>query len=155
MSEFFEAVWKHSPGLAVGLLIIYSLALTCFAIYKLIISIYFDAKKDYLTKLSTYCENISEIVAKIAIAGAYPAILIKQFWEYYYGKLILVEDEALEGAMVELGDVLQVIDEENYQEWRAELEAGALAVSGACRDLMKKTWMLSIVPWKDLQRRRK
>jgi hypothetical protein len=88
LADFFD----HFPRLAVAALIAYSMVVTCFAGYKLLISIYSQAKKDHLTKLSSYCEHISDVVAQIAIAEAYHPELIEEFWRYYYGKLILVED---------------------------------------------------------------
>jgi hypothetical protein len=155
LEELFKTVSDQSPKFAIVLLILYSFFLTCFALYKLIASIYFEAKKDYLTKLSSYCESVSDIVARIAIADDYPSNLIKEFWAYYFGKLILVEDFPLEAAMVDLGKVLKNTNKDNFDKKRKKLEKGALAVSGACRDLMKMTWKLSISPWSDFRARQR
>jgi len=135
------------PHFAIALFGAYIIALT----YQQISSIYREAKRDYLTRLVSYCENISEIVARIATAEKYPASLIEDFWAYYHGKLVLVEDENLESAMIDYGILLRQINEQNFMN-RRSLENPALKVSGACRDLMKKAWRSSITPWKDLQK---
>jgi len=155
MPELIKTLFDQSPKVAIALLCVYSFLLTCFALYKLIVSIFFEAKKDYLTKLSSYCESVSDIVARIAIADDYPATLIKEFWAYYFGKLILVEDFPLEEAMVNFGEVIKQTNKDNFDKQRKVLEEHALAVSGACRDLMKMTWKLSIRPWSDFRARQR
>ena len=137
--------------MAIAVLILYGVGVT----YKLITSIYFDAKKDYLTKLLCYCESISNIVAGIAVAETYQTELIKEFWKYYYGKLILVEDKKLEKEMVAFGEVLERTNEKNFEERRVKLRSGALAVSGACRDLIRLSWRSSIVRGRDLESKQK
>ena len=48
---------------------------------------------------------VEMLVASRDFADAQPTI--DQFWELYYGKLVLVEDEAVESAMVTAGQVLK------------------------------------------------
>jgi hypothetical protein len=151
MAEVFTPLFDKFPTLALVLLILYSFGLTCFTVYKLIYSIYFEAKKDYVAKLSSYCEHISDTVAKIATADAYPKRLISVFWEYYWGKLVLVESRELAEAMVDFGEILEKTNKKNFNSRRMMLKNSALTVSGECRDLITMTWKLSITPWKDLQ----
>ena len=56
--------------------------------------------------------------------------------------------------MVAYKDVLVTINPSNYSERKLKLEQPAYAISGACRDLIKKSWELSIAPWSDLQSQR-
>lgn len=48
--------------------------------------------------------------------GLMPEMRAK-FWEFYWGKLLIVEDADLEAAMIQLGDVLEM---EKEEERRAE-----------------------------------
>jgi hypothetical protein len=138
-----DELYKNFPVVAIAVLLLYGVGVT----YKLFTSIYFDAKKDYLTKLLRYCESISEIVSKIAIAKSYPTELIEEFWKYYYGKLILVENKELEKQMVALAKILRRTDKKNFETQRIELKSSALSVSGACRELIKSSWRSWFVPW--------
>ena len=56
--------------------------------------------------------------------------------------------------MVAYKEVLETVNPSNYSERKLLLERPAYAISGACRDLIKKSWDLSITPWSDLQRER-
>jgi hypothetical protein len=91
------------------------------------------------------------VTGSIAASDVYPKEQINRFWVYYYGKLILVEDINLERKMVDLGSVLKMTSEQNFEDQRDEIRGLVLAVSGACRDLLKNSWQLAIAPWRDLQ----
>lgn len=56
--------------------------------------------------------------------------------------------------MVAYKEVLETVNPSNYSERKLQLERPAYAISGACRELIKKSWDLSIAPWSDLQRER-
>jgi hypothetical protein len=51
-------------------------------------------------------------------------------------------------------DVLETINPSNYSERKLQLQRPAYEISGACRDLIKQSWDLSIAPWSDLQKER-
>jgi len=144
------------PQYTLILIAIYAMATTLVAGYRWIYSAIYEAKKDYLAKLVTYSEDVSETVAKIATSTSYPREEIGKFWAYYYGKLILVEDDILERKMIAFGVVLETVTEDHYgtrtEQDVEKIKDAALDVSGACRDLIKKSWRLSIIPWQDLQK---
>jgi hypothetical protein len=56
--------------------------------------------------------------------------------------------------MVAYKKVLETISPSNYAERKLQLQRPAYEISGACRDLIKKSWELSIAPWSDLQSQR-
>jgi hypothetical protein len=142
------------PTATLCLIIAYVAVTAVVAAYRWFYSAYSEAKKDYLQKLALYCEDVSDLVGQIAASNDYPKEKIEKFWTYYYGKLILVEDENMETVMVSLGSVLEDTTPQNYAEQREDIEDAVLAVSGACRDLIKGTWNLAIAPWRDLQAKR-
>ena len=150
ITKFIET----NPQITLSVMIIYVAATAVVAAVRWLHSAYFEAKKDYLIKLAAYCEDVSDIGGRIAGSNYYPNEQIEKFWVYYYGKLVLVEDEKLETVMVNLGNILVKTTQQNYAEQRADIEGAVLAVSGACRDLVKRSWRLAIVPWKDLQAKR-
>jgi hypothetical protein len=141
------------PGYTLALTLAYVTATLVIGGYRAFYSAFLEAKKDYLAKLAAYCEEVSDTVAQIVASDEYPKQHINKFWAYYYGKLILVEDENLENKMVDLGTVLEKTTEQSFRDRRKEIANAVLEVSGACRDLLKKSWKLAIVPWRDLQRK--
>jgi hypothetical protein len=54
--------------------------------------------------------------------------------------------------MVKLGKILKATTKDNFAAQRETLQTRALQVSGACRDLIRKSWKLSIRPWSELQK---
>jgi hypothetical protein len=139
----WETAAKQAPT---AILVIYSAVITIAYFYKA----YYEAKKPYLSAVFAYCEDVSDIVARIRSSEEFPRDKVQSFWAYYYGKLVLVEDENLAGTMVAYGNVLRDITPENFLKEKEKLHNPALAVSGACRELIKATWKLSIVPWAEI-----
>ena len=54
--------------------------------------------------------------------------------------------------MVQYRNILVNVTPENFATEKEKLHNAALGISGACRDLIKATWQLSIVPWADVQK---
>ena len=150
--DFWEGVVKKYPRYTIIVLIAYGVGVTLVSAYTFVRSSYLEAKKPYLSAIFTYCEGISDTVARIARSGEYPNKQVEDFWSYYLGKLILVEDKNLEGKMIAFGAKLDSINPSNYATEKDQLRRLALGVSGACRDLIKDSWSLSITPWDDLRK---
>jgi hypothetical protein len=145
-----DTLIKQLPDYAVVIVLIYGAVIAIAYFYKA----YYEAKKPYLTAVFTYCQDISEIVARIRSSDEFPGAEIQKFWAYYYGRLVIVEDENLAGKMVQYGKILLAITPENFSKEKEKLHNPALAVSGACRELIRATWRLSIVPWAKIEKSR-
>jgi hypothetical protein len=57
-----------------------------------------------------------------------------EFWRLYYGQMALVENPEVEAAMVEFGKVLKTTQDQQ------ELQRLALAIAGACRRSLDRSW---------------
>jgi hypothetical protein len=149
--EVLKWLFGEYPQYIVAVLIIYGLGISVLRTYVFIRTQYWEAKKSYMSALFNYCEEVSDIVGRLRSSDTYPADKAAAFWAYYFGKLILVEDMNLEKKMVAFGRLLESVNATNYAEKKKTLHNAALEVSGACRDLIKASWSLSIVPWDDLR----
>ena len=149
---FIESVVEKYPKYAIVLLLIYSVLVTGASVVTFFYTNYYEAKKPYLTAVFKYCEDVSDTVGRIPWASQYPTDKVQDFWAYYHGKLVIVEDRNLASKMVDYGRVLRETTPANFSEQKYLLNGPALAVAGACRDLIKATWALSIVPWVDVQK---
>ena len=147
-----DTMVEKYPKYTIAILFLYSLLITGTSVVSFFYTSYYEAKKPYLTAVFTYCEEVSDTVARIRSASAFPQKSIDDFWAYYFGKLVIVEDQNLSSKMVAFGNILNEVNKANYTDKKKMLHSPALAVSGACRDLIKQTWSLSIVPWKDVQK---
>ena len=154
MADLWDQLVKKYPRYTIAILLVYALLVSSYAVYSLVRSSYIELKKPYLENLAEACGNISEIAARISRSEFYPKDKVEDFWSYYWGRLVLFEDSDLIGKMVDYKNVLETSNESNYSERKLQLEKKAYAISGACRDLIKKSWDLSIAPWSDLQKER-
>ena len=64
------------------------------------------------------------------------------FWKLYYGPLCLVEDQAVESAMVEIGLLLESASFEDRVKNRKGLETAALNLAYACRNSIRTDWKI-------------
>jgi hypothetical protein len=69
---------------------------------------------------------------------------LARFWQLYWGELSIVENRALESAMVSFGQALHRIRQDFTS--RAELELYAYQVARAGRDLLEEAWGLGLEP---------
>jgi len=145
---------KKYPRYTIAILLVYALLVSAYTIYSSVRSYYIELKRPYLEDLAEACGNISEIVARISRSESYPTDKVEDFWSYYWGRLVLFEDSNLVSKMIAYKDVLETINPSNYSERKLQLQRPAYEISGACRDLIKKSWDLSIAPWSDLQKER-
>jgi len=102
----------------------------------------FDAKKDIRNLRVKYCEEA------VSVCGELAACFVEKnteefvkarshFWQLYWGKLVIVEDEALEDAMIELGLCLQ---SPNSEAGNDDVPLRALGVARAARRLIEVVW---------------
>ena len=81
--DFWEGVVKKYPRYTIIVLIAYGVGVTLVSAYTFVRSSYLEAKKPYLSAIFTYCEGISDTVARIARSGEYPNKQVEDFWSYY------------------------------------------------------------------------
>ena len=112
---------------------------------------YYDLK-------SNLCVRAVDSTAKMATSNDPNEIkkAAAEFDELYWGKLVLIEDKVLEGAMVEyrklisdpkdqLNGELQLDDLANKRIDRRLLRRGSLLVSQACFDLIQPQWIDQVI----------
>jgi hypothetical protein len=139
MADLWDLLVKKYPRYTIAILLVYALLVSAYTIYSSVRSYYIELKKPYLEDLAEACGNISEIAARISRSDSYPADKVEDFWSYYWGRLVLFEDNNLAGKMVDHKNVLETINPSNYAENKLQLERRAYAISGACRDLIKRS----------------
>jgi hypothetical protein len=150
MADLWDQLIKKYPRYTIAILLVYALLVSTYTIYSSVRSYYIELKKPYFEDLAEACANISEIAARISRSKTYQADKVEDFWSYYWGRLVLFEDDNLARKMIDYGNLLDTIDPSNYSENKQQLQRRAYAISGACRELIKSIWGLSITPWSDL-----
>jgi hypothetical protein len=68
----------------------------------------------------------------------------KDFWRLYWGPLGIVEDKAVEAAMVALGKIVPKLADENLELPMATLEQPSLQLALATRNLILGSWKVDI-----------
>ncbi|MBI1735352.1 MAG: hypothetical protein HYR51_09275 [Candidatus Rokubacteria bacterium] len=103
---------------------------------RLVASRKIEATKPFLERQLKLYTDASQIAAVLATTrdGAERAKATKRFWELYWGELALVENEAVETAMVALGDALQ------RNSPPPELQQLSLRLARACRISLDRSW---------------
>ena len=99
-----------------------------------------EATKPYLERqLQLYTEAV-EVTAGLAVASPKERLTLEpRFWKLYWGKLALVEDEDVAGAMVRMGEIL--LDPEATQE---QISQAALDIAHACRNDIAEAWNVDL-----------
>jgi hypothetical protein len=107
----------------------------------------YSAQKYYDLKL-TLSEDAAKSAAQIATSQKADVIRAAaiRFEELYWGELVLIEDSALEGAMVGFRNLMAPTGEleieklASLQTDRTKLRGAALAVSRAAFNLLQPSW---------------
>jgi hypothetical protein len=101
-----------------------------------------EATKPYLERQLTLYTQASQVTSTLAISDdeQEKAKMRKRFWQLYWGELALVEDKAVERAMVAYGQCLTTGCDSN------ELRRKSLALAHACRDSLAVSW--DVEQWK-------
>jgi hypothetical protein len=151
--DAWKELFKRWPRLSIYGLILYFVFYSLYFAYETYRKNTYDAERPYIENLFSECLATSDVAARIATAVDYPANEIKEFWRKYYGKLVIFEDETVAVAMKSFGDGLSKKGKESFNPDTQDknLLKLSLTLAGACRDLIKATWGLSMVPWKKLE----
>ena len=104
---------------------------------------YYDLKNDLCVDAARRTSQIATSKSAETIRAA-----VIRFEELYWGELVLVEDEKLEGAMVDFRSMIadsgtgSLFETEKLlgMENRVELRSAALKVSRACFNLLQPNW---------------
>lgn len=104
----------------------------------------------FLTEQLRLCFEASDTVARLATEtdAAKWEEARKNFWRLYWGPLGIVEDRALESAMVDLGKMVprQQGQPGDYQLPMDSLARPSLALAHATRDLILRSWNVELGP---------
>jgi hypothetical protein len=68
------------------------------------------------------------------------------FWRLYWGTLSIVEDTAVEGAMVKLGEIIPKTSVKTPVLPMVSVQGAAYELAHAARDLMGKSWDVNLPP---------
>ena len=125
-------------ALAFGLVIV--IAGAGFAYAQFAGNITLSLKKPFLEKQLDYCIQAANAVAVVSTAEdtEIRSKKVSEFYQLYYGPLVLFENESVAGAMVAFRKDLE------RQADRHELQSSALKVSSACRDLIASQWRIGL-----------
>jgi hypothetical protein len=153
MADLWDQLVKVYPRYTIAILLVYALLVSAYTIYSSVRSYYIELKKPYLEDLAEVRQHQRNRGAHFPF-GLLPGGQGRRLLVVLLGRLVLFEDSNLVSKMVAYKEVLETVNPSNYSERKLQLERPAYAISGACRDLIKKSWDLSIAPWSDLQRER-
>jgi len=133
--------WLVGLSIVVGIVTIWS------GIYQYKTTSARNAMSPFLeSQLKTY-QEIMSIVGEMASTNDEAIFQAKsqEFWSYYYGPLALVEDYAVESAMVSIGDLIK---KQNFTDsnFRSEMSKTSLALASACRRSVSKGWQINLAP---------
>jgi hypothetical protein len=153
MADLWNQLVKKYPRYTIAILLVYALLVSAYTIYSSVRSYYIELKKPYLEDLAEACGNISECGAHFPL-GILPHGQGRRLLVVLLGAARALRGHQSREQDDRLQNVLETINPSNYSERKLQLEQPAYAISGACRDLIKKSWELSIAPWSDLQSQR-
>ena len=105
------------------------------------------AMSPFLEKqLEAYLE-ITGITAKLATTSDRTTFDSKkeEFWSFYFGKLVVLEDNSVESAMVKYGELLKITNFEDELN-RDKLKQASMRVAQSCRLSIAKSWKIDLAP---------
>lgn len=147
----WKQIFERWPRAAIYILAIYAIGYSVYFAYETYRKNLYEAEHSYVQGIFDQCLAASDTTARIATATSRPEKDIADFWALYYGKLVVIENEAVAGAMREFGESVRQKVSFQSDVGDTKLINLALTVSGACRDLIKSSWGLSIAPWSTLE----
>ncbi len=100
-----------------------------------------DSQRPFLEKQLDACWTVTATAAKLASAQDWSDWAKDRdlFRQYYWGRLAMVENRALESAMYRFGEIAFPIEEGDAVPTKI-LEQRALQIAYACRDLVLDSW---------------
>ena len=108
---------------------------------------YFDTKNQEFEKriweerkLLYY--EVTDYTSKIAISSNTDTVSneIKGFWSMYYGRLPIIEDASVYFAMINYGEELKRVVDENIMPYKSKLPRLSFQLALACRTSLQETW---------------
>ena len=105
-----------------------------------------EATKPFLERQLKLYTEATQIAAALATSRNSNEVdsARKKFWSLYWGELALVEDKAVESAMVQLGLALEAGNVGH------QLQKQSLALAHACRDSLAESW--GVKQWRNPHR---
>lgn len=121
-----------------------ALAVFAWGVYQFYRSNELSFRKPYWEKQLQLYEQATSAAALLASSedeAAWQAAL-QDFWRLYLGPLCLVEDRAVEQAMVEMGALLGEASFATAE--REALQNAALTLAVACRESVRRDWRMPL-----------
>jgi hypothetical protein len=143
MDDAWKQIFDRWPRASIYLLALYFVGYSAFTAYETYRKNTYEAERPFVQAIFDQCLSAAETTARIATATSRLPEQEQIFWTLYYGKLVIIENNAVASAMKDFGQQLR----NNPNDLRTQ----ALKVAGACRDLIKRSWGLSMEPWKQLE----
>jgi len=106
-----------------------------------------EAQKPFLERqLALYTAAVSAVsgLATFDIGTEEWHLEEKKFWRLYWGELTMVENPAVEAAMVEFGKALLKLEKYDKLKLKDMLEQRALALSNAARKSLDASWGIKV-----------
>jgi hypothetical protein len=137
--------------------VVFALFITgVFYLYSFTQSQYRESRKDFLVLQMNTIREIVDITSRMSISNdeKEKQALVEKFWDFYFGKLTLVEDVNLARAMVTFARTIsedstrQKVDHFNFNEMtNRPMNRAALSVAWAGRDVIYRGWTQSFLPF--------
>jgi hypothetical protein len=143
---------KFGKGFVVVVILITSL----FYLYAFAQTQYRESRKDFLVLQLNTIREIVDITSRISVSNdeVEKQALIEKFWDFYFGKLTLVEDANLARAMVTFAKSIaepstrEKVDHFNFKQITTRsVNQAALTVAWTGRDVLYRGWTQSLLPW--------
>ncbi|WP_299229093.1 hypothetical protein [uncultured Psychroserpens sp.] len=99
-----------------------------------------EFRKVFWEKRFEFYQKVTDLAAAIAIAKDLESVKDERekFWILYWGKLSMIEDQAVFDAMVNYGDHL--FNQEKMGQKAYGLKQRSYLLARACRNSLKETW---------------
>ena len=99
-----------------------------------------EFRKAFWEKRFEFYEEVTDLAPTIAITKDLDSVKDERqkFWTLYWGKLSMIEDQAVLNAMVNYGDDLY--NQEEFGHTSSGLEQLSYFLARACRNSLKETW---------------
>jgi phosphomevalonate kinase len=125
--------------LIIGILIASSTAV--FGIFKYHKTRKEEFKKEFWKKRYEHYERILELTSAIAVSDQLSDVRqqIKEFRQYYWGKLAMIENQVVCDAMIDFGTELDQLEQQTHPDLSL-LKIHTYSLARACRKSLQKTW---------------
>lgn len=103
---------------------------------RLVVTRRIEATKPFLERQLILYTEATKVAAQVATEGRSRSgsVARTRFWELYWGELAMVENPAVEGAMIKMGTAI------SSGASAEELQQAALGIAHACRHSLDNSW---------------